>query len=57
MAEGDTSEKKSPDWSDSLCYGCWEGTKSSLVFGSLDVGPEKNEGWGSESLKAVRNLG
>jgi hypothetical protein len=50
-AESDTAEKKSPDFSDSLCYFCFEGTKPSLVFGSLDVGPTKNEGWGTVGLK------
>lgn len=40
MAEEDTAEKKSPDFADSLCYFCFEGNKSSLFFGSLDVGPK-----------------
>jgi intein/homing endonuclease len=35
--EGDTAEKKSPDFSDSLCYGCWEGTKSGLIIQSLAI--------------------
>jgi hypothetical protein len=50
MAESDTSEKKSPDFSDSLCYFCFEGTKSNMVFGNLDVGPEKVKGWGPVGL-------
>jgi len=36
-AEGDTAEKKSPDFADSLCYFCWGGIKSGLIFGSLDI--------------------
>ncbi len=35
--EGDTSEKKSPDFSDSLCYMCWEGSKIPLAFTNLDI--------------------
>lgn len=36
-AEGDTAEKKSPDFADSLCYFCFEGNKASLIFGTLDM--------------------
>jgi len=36
-AEGDTAEKKSPDFADSLCYFCFEGNKASLIFGTLDI--------------------
>lgn len=34
---GDTAEEKSPDYADSLCYFCWEGRKTGLVFGNLNL--------------------
>jgi hypothetical protein len=36
-APGDTAEEKSPDFADSLCYFCWDGTRQTLAFGSLNV--------------------
>jgi len=36
-AEGDTSEKKSPDFADSCCYFTFEGSRPSLVVGNLDL--------------------
>jgi hypothetical protein len=33
----DTSEKKSPDFSDSLCYMCWDGGKPRLFLARLET--------------------
>ena len=45
--EGDTAEKKSPDFADSLNIACWVPSRAGLSFGNLNVGgPEKvGEGW------------
>lgn len=33
--EGDTAERKSPDFADSLNLMCWEGTRSALIFANV----------------------
>ena len=35
--QNDSAEKKSPDFSDSLCYMCWEGVRPTISFGSLET--------------------
>jgi hypothetical protein len=37
VAPDDSSEEKSPDFSDSLCYMCWEGVKPPMFFGRLEA--------------------
>lgn len=39
-SEKDTAEQKSPDFADSLCYFCWEGTKPPLITGFINLGKE-----------------
>jgi len=36
-APNDTAEEKSPDFADSLCYMCWEGVRTTLSLGMLDL--------------------
>jgi hypothetical protein len=39
--EGDTAEQKSPDFADSLCYFCWEGSKPAFASMMVSFGKDK----------------